>query len=169
MVEGCTAIDTTELKRVNLLAPGVINKRGALEWRGGGGGAYASVGYAITIGNLHGVLRVDYQMPRSGANFGYAIRLVTTSCNLGGVRWWFICPLSQSGVACGRRVRKLYLRSNYFGCRHCHKLAYRSSQESDSRVYAALRQGGHQLGKVEGMSAAQLMFELKLLTAGQKR
>ncbi len=45
----------------------------------------------------------------------------------------------QVEAVCGRRVRKVYLRGEYFGCRHCHNLAYASSQESDSRVYAALR------------------------------
>ena len=31
--------------------------------------------------------------------FDYPVRLVTTDCHLGGVRWWFICPLTKNGVA----------------------------------------------------------------------
>jgi hypothetical protein len=68
-------------------------------------------------------------------------------------------------------VRKVYLSVKYFGCQHCHNLAYRSSQESDSRVYAALRRGEHlhRDGDVQGMSVSQLGLKLKVLTVWQKR
>jgi len=58
------------------------------------------------------------------------ILLTPTYPHLGGKRWWFICPLVINGVECNRRVRKLYLYGRYFGCRHCHNLTYRSSQEA---------------------------------------
>ena len=50
----------------------------------------------------------------------------------GGVRYWFICPLSTNGVYCGRRTGTLYLASggNYFGCRQCYGLSYESRNES---------------------------------------
>jgi hypothetical protein len=62
----------------------------------------------------------------------YTVQLVTTPCHLGGVRWWFICPLSRNGVYCGRRVGKLYLppAGKYCGCRHCYNLSYQSRNES---------------------------------------
>ena len=64
------------------------------------------------------------------------VSLVTTRPQFGGVRWWFICPLSVNGVPCERRVRKLYLppSTKYFGCRHCYRLTYQSVQEHDKRV-----------------------------------
>jgi hypothetical protein len=68
-------------------------------------------------------------------------------------------------------VRKLYLRGQYFGCRHCHDLTYRSTQESDKRVYAAVR-GGLDLGSfsnVRGWSVAQLWFALKVLTFERRK
>jgi hypothetical protein len=34
----------------------------------------------------------------------YKIGLTTTPYHFGGVRYWFICPLSRNGVPCGRRV-----------------------------------------------------------------
>ena len=48
------------------------------------------------------------------------ISLITTPCNLGGVRYWFGCP------HCGRRVGVLYLAPGdvYFRCRHCNNLSY---------------------------------------------
>ena len=50
------------------------------------------------------------------------IPLETTQPRFGGLRWWGRCPLAVSGVACRRRVAKLYLPpgERYFGCRVCH-------------------------------------------------
>jgi hypothetical protein len=97
--------------------------------------------------------------------------LAATPCHLGGVRWWLACPLARDGVGCGRRARKLYLRGRYFGCRHCHGLTYTSTQESDGRVYAALR-GGLDLGGLDdlrGWSASKLGLALKVLAAERQR
>jgi hypothetical protein len=172
VVEGCHSLDTTDLKRMNMLAAEVSDRRGSLEWRRGGEREpSSSVSYTLTLGDGSGTLRLLYRVGQPGENLDYPIRLVTTRCHLGGVRWWFLCPLSTNGFACLRRVRKLYLRGRYFGCRHCHELTFTSSQESDSRVYAALR-GGLDLGRFDNlarMSVAQLGFALKLLTFEQKR
>lgn len=74
------------------------------------------------------------------------VRVQSTPTQYGGRRWWFTCPLSLNGVACNRRVGTLYLpaREKLFGCRHCHKLTYRSSQEAhlDERAFCMLT-GGH--------------------------
>ncbi len=60
----------------------------------------------------------------------YEIRLTTTECNLGGFRYWFICPLSVNGVYCGRRCGVLY-GGKYFGCRKCYNLKYQSQADSN--------------------------------------
>ena len=62
----------------------------------------------------------------------FPILLRPTATHFGGLRWWFTCPLIVNGVACQRRVGKLYLppRARYFGCRNCHRLSYRSSQKA---------------------------------------
>lgn len=57
-------------------------------------------------------------------DFDYNVQLATTPCNYGGVRYWFVCPLSTHGVYCGRQVGVLYKSGDYFGCRHCHNLSY---------------------------------------------
>jgi hypothetical protein len=171
-VENRYAIDTSDLKRANLLVPGTTNRAGAFIWRRGADDTSpSSVGYLLTLGTNGGTLRLRYSMTSLNANLDYSIRLVTTPCRLGGVRWWFRCPLSTDGVACGRRARKLYWCGKWFGCRGCHGLAYTSSQRSDRRVYAALRCGAHLngFGNLEGMSVAQMGFALKVLNAGQKR
>lgn len=172
VVEGRHAIDTADLKRWKLLSPGVTNRSGTLTWhRGGAGAPVSSVVYRSTVGATDGTLRLLYSTTAPKIDLDYTVRLVTTRCHLGGVRWWFVCPLVHDGVACGRRVRKLYLGGRYFGCRHCHNLTYRSTQESDGRVYAALRAGMHLGGFTDtvGLSVTQLGFALKVLTAGQKR
>lgn len=60
------------------------------------------------------------------------VNLMTTQPNFGGVRHWLSCPLLVEGKPCGHRVSKLYLppAENRFGCRECHNLIYRSSQQS---------------------------------------
>lgn len=56
----------------------------------------------------------------------YNVSLVTTPCRYGGKRFWFKCPLERDGKSCGLRVGVLYLGGNYFGCRHCYNLTYKS-------------------------------------------
>lgn len=172
VVETCTSLDTADLKRMKLLAPGTINRTGALHWESEEK-SNSSIGYILTLGETEGTFRFQYGMSESKETFDYQVRLVTTSCHLGGVRWWFICPLTRikGDVRCGRRVRKLYLNGKYFGCRHCHDLAYRSSQQSDSRVYAAIRSDPHltAFANPSRMSISQLGFALKVLTFQQKR
>jgi hypothetical protein len=72
---------------------------------------------------------------------GHWIRITTTKPPFGGRRYWFQCPLSNSGRVCGRRVGRLYLPpgSAFFGCRICHNLTYRSAQTHDKRRDALLR------------------------------
>lgn len=56
------------------------------------------------------------------------IALTYTPCNYGGWRPWFICPGEGGGVACGRRVSKLYWGGSLFLCRHCLDLGYASQR-----------------------------------------
>ena len=64
-------------------------------------------------------------------DFDYQVPLTTTPLPWGGVRYWFVCTLSKNEVYCGRRVGVIFLPPGYqyFGCRHCYELTYRSCQE----------------------------------------
>ena len=75
-------------------------------------------------------LRLHYQA--SGEPVDYKVRLVTTTPNYGGRRWWFICPLVRRDGGPPRRVAKLYLPpgGKYFGSRESYGLTYTSCQES---------------------------------------
>jgi hypothetical protein len=167
-VEDCHALDTADLKRLGLLAPG--ERVGVLRWTRGGN-EVSAVGYTTRVGESAGTLRLSYRPRSAEADVAYPVELVPTGCHLGGKRWWFVCPLARGHVVCGRRVRKLYLVGRYFGCRHCHALTYTSTQTSDPRVYSALRGGIDftRFDDMEGMSVAQLGLSLRVLTLQQKR
>jgi hypothetical protein len=67
-----------------------------------------------------------------GEDVRIPIRFESTPAHFGGRRWWFVCPLMNGDMACRRRVRALYLPpgGQYFGCRICNGLTYRSAQEA---------------------------------------
>jgi hypothetical protein len=75
----------------------------------------------------------------------YWVDLDSTPCYYGGRRWWFRCPNPK----CLRRCRILYLasESDYFLCRTCQKLTYRSQQEGLTQAGAlcTLALDGHLL------------------------
>jgi hypothetical protein len=100
----------------------------------------ASIDFEIntTGAELPPYVRLHYRLTKNGENLDYNVSLATTRPDWGGLRWWFICPLSVNGHTCGRRVRKLYLPrgGKYYGCRHCHDLSY-ESRRNDGK-YAAL-------------------------------
>ena len=70
-------------------------------------------------------VRLAYSLGDSTASmqdFDYQVSLLTSPCNLGGVRYWFRCP------GCLERVGVIYLPPGdvQFRCRHCNNLTYRS-------------------------------------------
>jgi hypothetical protein len=49
-------------------------------------------------------------------------------------------PSHQKRKTCRRRVQKLYLGGEYFGCRHCYELSYQSrNEDATSRGIAKAR------------------------------
>lgn len=112
-------------------------KSGDIEWEGGFLNEKSSIG--IEVCTIESYARFFYsQMEEKGEkkNFDYKVRLTTTPCNYGGVRYWFICPISKDETYCGRRVSVLYKAGDYFGCRHCHNLTYSSkNRNKKSELY----------------------------------
>jgi hypothetical protein len=95
------------------------------------GGAKSSIGYFVTWDDSGPTVTLRYRW-RDIEDVQIPVRLETSQTQFGGERRWFTCPLIVDGVACNRRIGKLYLppRARYFGCRNCHGLTYRSCQES---------------------------------------
>ena len=84
----------------------------------------------IVVNIFEDYVRLTYtqtnQHTKEIQNFDYKIQLTTTPCNYGGKRYWFICPLNKDGVLCNKRVAMLYKGGDYFGCRHCYNITYKS-------------------------------------------
>ncbi len=158
-VEDCWIISIFDLKREGTLES-ETKRRGSLVWSNAfTGERAASIGYELNTSGVNSYFRVYYTITSwdgRKSNYDYKIELQTTPCHYGGRRWWFVCPLSVNGRYCGRRVGKLYLPpgGRYYGCRHCHDLTYRSSQESDKRVNALKRLGA--LAILEGMNSGEI-------------
>src|SRR5262245_40489653 len=144
-VESCRSIDVRWLVREKLIEPGIW-RSGSLKWRDTDTDEVrASIGYIVdAVAGESGTMRLKYTYKPAGAEHeevDYPVRLVTTRPHMGGLRWWFICPLVVNDRPCRRRVAKLYGSGRYFGCRACKGLAYLSSQEAhqEERIERMLR------------------------------
>lgn len=136
------------LKREKLIGRG-IRCSSVWQWLRNGN-VVSSIGYEInTLGN-DPWLRVHYQNKRTGKDYDYKIKLVTTQPNYGGERWWFLCPAH----GCNRRVGVLFL-GQIFACRHCHNIAYATQNQAAydrmcDRAFKIARQLGHEGNVIEG-------------------
>jgi hypothetical protein len=138
-VEDCLSIDANRWKREGILKAGV-RLSGSWRWLYASG-RENSINYEVlTIDMVRPLLRLSYSQSRPGTeqreSMDYDVALTTSRPRFGGLRWWFVCPLTVNGRPCHRRCGKLYLHGCYFGCRTCHGLTYTSSQES--RKYGSL-------------------------------
>lgn len=130
-VEDCTKLSISKLKEFGLLG-GCCHT--GLTWTRKLSGHTNSVGIVVDVLD-EPYVKLNYTITdrNSGEknDYDYKVGLTTTPCRYGGVRYWFICPLSRNGVPCGRRVGTLFLSSGgkRFGCRHCYNLSYESRNE----------------------------------------
>lgn len=129
-VEEATQLSIFKLKEFGLLRGYCAS---TLTWTRKLSGHKNSIGICVDTEELY--VKVNYTITDRNTgektDYDYKINLTTTHCNFGGVRYWFICPLSVNGVYCGRRTGTLYLASGgrYFGCRRCYDLSYESRNE----------------------------------------
>ncbi len=132
-VEDCRSVSIAFLRKYDYFGGW---RSGVITWTNWCGEQTASIGVTVSTGDGENYARFFYtstsRQTGEKTDYDYRIPLVTTPCNLGGVRWWFICALSKNGVYCGRRVGKLYLPpgGKYYGCRHCYDLSYESRNDS---------------------------------------
>lgn len=132
-VEDCRSVSISFLRKHDYFCG---YRTGRIYWTNSLGEETGSIGIAVSITEGEQYARFYYTVTdRSSGEkteYDYKVALTTTACNFGGLRYWFICPLSKNGVYCGKRVAKLCLPpgGNYFGCRHCYKLSYESRNES---------------------------------------
>lgn len=106
---------------------------GTITWGEGGGGASLGFHLVLSASENRGQIVLRYRAGRHQQEVIEApIALDATRQPLGGVRWWFRCPVT------GARCRKVYLppNSKRFASRAAHGLAYRS--QSRDRYHRAI-------------------------------
>jgi len=124
IVEACRSIDVNRLHRAGCLVPG---------WAGGW--QWTCDGEQVANINLRAGtdrLQLSYRWRLSGGEWKdveETVRIVRLPCRYGGSRPYFTCPGVVNGIACGRRVVKLYGPGRYFLCRHCYRLVNASQNE----------------------------------------
>lgn len=124
-VESCRSIDVNRLHRDGCLAPGW---RGGWEWKRDDERVAS-----IVLRAKERCLVLSYGYRQHGEkweNVEEPIPIIRVPCRFGGTRPYFRCPGVVNGVACSRRVAKLYGAGRYFLCRHCYRLAYASQSEA---------------------------------------
>lgn len=129
-VEECLILGVDSLKKYGYFS-GFIS--GEIKWTSSFSGREWSVGVSVCTDSMKATLNYTTTDRSSGERVKLCceIDLVTTPCNLGGKRYWFICPAVVGRRFCGRRVGKLYKADyNYFFCRHCNDLTYGKRNEN---------------------------------------
>jgi hypothetical protein len=135
-VEHHRSIDISRLNRAGSLQPGYW---GSWQWMRDGE-TVGSVGLRTDANRIILSYRTE-QHGGAGREIEQATPIVWTPCRFGGARPYFVCPGMVNGIACSRRVTKLYAAGSYFLCRHCYRLTY-SSQRED-RYDRALRRANN--------------------------
>lgn len=160
VVEDCRSISISWLKKHGYFKGAWYT--GEIKWTSGYGEDLGSAGFSTDLCEGRGSLTFQYVYTNTSngekESLKYPVYLVSTPCNYGGRRWWFICTFSKNGTYCGRRVGALYLvpEGKYFACRHCYNLTYKSCQESHrfDRMYA-------QIAMDAGVTPAMVKMTLK--------
>lgn len=138
--EDCQTISMYALRRWGCLKG---YHSGIISWTRGRSENKSSVSYVVDLASFGNekYFKLDYTITDRFSEEKHKIEhkypILTTSCNYGGLRYWFECSVYHKGVYCGRRVAKLYLGagSNYFACRHCYNLSYRSRIDGYAYTY----------------------------------
>ena len=123
-VEACRSIDVNRLHREGCLSAGWS---GSWQWTRDGE-RVAWISLRAEPARLH----LTYRVRVNGGDWedvAETVRIVRVGCRFGGARPYFSCPGVVNGIACGRRVAKLYGPGRYFLCRHCYHLVHASQSE----------------------------------------
>ena len=132
-IEHCRRIRADPLARAGFLAAD-LHRLGSMSWPDHDPARdHSPIDIEVrTSDEGTGTLRLSYTLSGTRERVDYEIDLQTTRPRLGGLRWWFTCPLSIADRPCRRRCGILYAppKARYFGCRTCHDLTYQSCQES---------------------------------------
>lgn len=128
--EDCKIISIYKLREWGYLNGGY--RYGSIYWTNSFSDKKSDISFHINVNDNNSFIRIVYHIKNSFTgeekDVDQEYSIVTTPCNYGKVRYWFICSIYRNGTYCGRRVANLHLGAggNYFACRHCYNLTYRS-------------------------------------------
>jgi hypothetical protein len=148
-VEGNRRLDINRLRQAGCLQPGYW---GSWEWKQDG----ERVAW-IQFRREGDRLVLSYRVRHHGGEWQDVEQptlIAWTPCRFGGVRPYFVCPGVVNGIACGRRVAKLYGAETYFLCRYCYRLGYASQREDRyDRAFRRANKIRMRLGGEPGLAA----------------
>ena len=141
-MENGLTLDLNQLIRQRDILPG-RHISGSLMWSDAHSGEkIASIDFeASLISEGHAWARLRYI--DGGQLMDYRVQIQASPCHYGGMRWWWVCPIS------GLRVAKLYLPpgATTFAPRQIYRLAYRSQRDAKiDRTHARQRRLYSKLG-----------------------
>lgn len=123
----------------------------SMTWtRGGQPAGWINISFANVDGRTP---RLILRYSVGGQPIRSLVALEPQECYLGGVRWWYTCPL------CARRAGVLYLPPTgalRFACRTCHNLTYTSAQtahECDRGIMADIKVAVDHVLRMEKLEA----------------
>jgi hypothetical protein len=125
VIEHALVLDMAALNQDRRLIPGT-EMIGRWQATSPLGSRTMTVTYDCNLTNLdEATLHISFWA--RGMERGQTLRLAATRPRLGGVRLWFVCPVTE------RRARALYLPEGrvQFASREAHRLSYRSQGETD--------------------------------------
>ena len=137
--ETSQALSISHLKKLGYLDG--RHQSGTVTWTTGLSDIKRSIGIVAQIVDVDPHFRLHYtyiSLNKIKSDMDYKVRVTTSRCFFGGKRYWFTCPLINGNWPCQRRVGVLYRVGKYYGCRHCHGLAYQSQKETHSALLSAL-------------------------------
>jgi hypothetical protein len=126
-VEDALRLDTSRLcKYIDF----DIAASGFTSWNNGN----SQIGWEVRPGSGMRLYYTATKHNREPVSLSYWVTMESTPCYFGGKRLWFRCPNTN----CNRRCRILYKApsSDYFLCRMCQNLTYRSQQEATTKADA---------------------------------
>lgn len=137
IAEESRALSIFWLKKHGYLNKNSCFSAGGIVWTFGFSDNKSRIGFIISNSDCTSTKNKEYvklqynytEMNGGKSEMDYRVPLTTTPCNFGGVRYWFVCPLSKNGLYCGRRVGVIYSIGKWFGCRHCGEIAYQTQFE----------------------------------------
>lgn len=140
-------LDIRKMVRTNCIKP---RNWFGWTWTNEDGEQVASVGCAVN--ETASQLTVSYGWRRydEREEVSLPVRLNTTPCNYGGVRWWFLCP------CCNRRVAVLFIMGVMLRCVKCGRVSY-ASQRVDATSRAWTKQAKLEAKLIDGWEKPKRM------------